>query len=178
MQWSDKSKGIDALGSCPSDAPIEGASGVGFSGVGPAQRVAAARREFVTRKGNNAPAGVRAAPPKAHMSGGARHERAGAQSCQLAQKAADIGDFQEALAWLLRQGHNGTPRTRGRFQQRIMRRDCTRDAEELTGREVVGFMSDNHIDPDIAVEVFILAPTGGDRERDPVRCGAGRGVVA
>jgi hypothetical protein len=25
---------------------------------------------------------------------------------------------------------------------------------------VVGFMSDNHIDPDIAVEVFILEPLG------------------
>ncbi len=51
--------------------------------------------------------------------------------------------------------------------QAIMRSDCTDDVEELTGREVVGFMSDNHIDPDIAVEVFILAPLGGDRERDP-----------
>jgi uncharacterized protein YbcI len=42
--------------------------------------------------------------------------------------------------------------------QMIMRSDCTSDIEELTGRKVVGFMSDNHIDPDIAVEVFILAP--------------------
>ena len=44
--------------------------------------------------------------------------------------------------------------------QGIMRGDCTRDIEELTGREVVGFMSDNHIDPDIGVEVFILAAIG------------------
>jgi uncharacterized protein YbcI len=28
--------------------------------------------------------------------------------------------------------------------------------EELTGRKVVGFMSDSHIDPDLAVEVFVL----------------------
>jgi hypothetical protein len=27
---------------------------------------------------------------------------------------------------------------------------------------VIGFMSDNHIDPDIAVEVFILEPIGED----------------
>ena len=40
----------------------------------------------------------------------------------------------------------------------VMRNDCTRDIEELTGRKVVGFMSDNHIDPDLAVEVFVLAP--------------------
>jgi uncharacterized protein YbcI len=26
------------------------------------------------------------------------------------------------------------------------------------GRKVVGFMSDNHIDPDLAVEVFVLEP--------------------
>ncbi len=46
-----------------------------------------------------------------------------------------------------------------RLWQAIMRSDCTDDVEELTGRKVVGFMSDNHIDPDIAVEVFILAPS-------------------
>ena len=42
--------------------------------------------------------------------------------------------------------------------QMVMRTECSREIEEITGREVVGFMSDNHIDPDIAVEVFILAP--------------------
>ncbi len=45
--------------------------------------------------------------------------------------------------------------------QNVMRGDCTRDIEELTNRKVVGFMSDNHIDPDLGVEVFILAPNGG-----------------
>jgi uncharacterized protein YbcI len=29
---------------------------------------------------------------------------------------------------------------------------------ELTKREVVAFMSNNHIDPDLAVETFVLAP--------------------
>jgi uncharacterized protein YbcI len=42
--------------------------------------------------------------------------------------------------------------------QRVMRADVSREIEELTGRRVVGFMSDNHIDPDLAVEVFILEP--------------------
>ena len=32
------------------------------------------------------------------------------------------------------------------------------EIEALTGRKVIGFMSDNHIDPDLAVEVFVLAP--------------------
>ena len=30
--------------------------------------------------------------------------------------------------------------------------------QELSGRRVVAFMSNNHIDPDLAVEVFILEP--------------------
>ena len=42
--------------------------------------------------------------------------------------------------------------------QRVMQTDLSREIEELTGRKVIGFMSDNHIDPDLAVEVFILEP--------------------
>jgi uncharacterized protein YbcI len=42
--------------------------------------------------------------------------------------------------------------------QRVMQVDVSREIEQLTGRKVIGFMSDNHIDPDLAVEVFILAP--------------------
>ena len=30
--------------------------------------------------------------------------------------------------------------------------------EELLGRRVIGFMSSNHLDPDLAAEVFVLAP--------------------
>ena len=42
--------------------------------------------------------------------------------------------------------------------QRVMESDVRREIEELTGRKVTGFMSDNHIDPDLAVEVFVLEP--------------------
>ena len=42
--------------------------------------------------------------------------------------------------------------------QSVMEIDISREIEELTGRKVVGFMSDNHIDPDLAVEVFVLEP--------------------
>ena len=42
--------------------------------------------------------------------------------------------------------------------QRVMQADVSREIEQLTGRKVIGFMSDNHIDPDIAVEVFGLEP--------------------
>ena len=44
--------------------------------------------------------------------------------------------------------------------QNIMRNEMSLKIEELTGRKVVGFMSDSHIDPDLAVEVFVL-------EREP-----------
>ena len=46
--------------------------------------------------------------------------------------------------------------------QRVMQTELSREIEELTGRKVIGFMSDNHIDPDIAVEVFVLEPPAGD----------------
>jgi uncharacterized protein YbcI len=42
--------------------------------------------------------------------------------------------------------------------QAVMQADVSREIEALTGRKVVGFMSDNHIDPDLAVEVFVLEP--------------------
>jgi uncharacterized protein YbcI len=42
--------------------------------------------------------------------------------------------------------------------QGVMKVQISREIEELTGRKVIGFMSDNHIDPDLAVEVFILEP--------------------
>ena len=44
--------------------------------------------------------------------------------------------------------------------QRAMHDDLDADVEALTGRSVIGFMSTNHIDPDLGVEVFILAPDG------------------
>ncbi len=40
--------------------------------------------------------------------------------------------------------------------QRAMRDDSIAAVEEITGRRVAAFLSDNHIDPDISVEVFVL----------------------
>ncbi len=53
--------------------------------------------------------------------------------------------------------------TRRRFQE-CMRPEATKMVEDLTGRSVVGFMSDNHANPDLGVEVFILAPDGKPAE--------------
>ena len=51
--------------------------------------------------------------------------------------------------------------------QRVMEKDLSREVEVLTGRTVVGFMSDNHIDPDLAVEVFVFAPLTGATKAAP-----------
>jgi uncharacterized protein YbcI len=37
-----------------------------------------------------------------------------------------------------------------------MKEDFTEAVERLTGRKVVAFISGNHVDPDLAVEMFIL----------------------
>lgn len=46
--------------------------------------------------------------------------------------------------------------------QRTMKDDLVAAIGENTGGEVLAFLSDHHIDPDIAVEVFILKPRGSD----------------
>ncbi len=47
--------------------------------------------------------------------------------------------------------------TRRAFQQ-TMRTDLDDAVEALTKRTVIAFMSDNHIDPDLATETFLLEP--------------------
>jgi uncharacterized protein YbcI len=42
--------------------------------------------------------------------------------------------------------------------QRLMRTEAVKSVERITGRTVVAFMSNNHIDPDLAVETFVLEP--------------------
>jgi uncharacterized protein YbcI len=42
--------------------------------------------------------------------------------------------------------------------QLTMRDDLIAAVEGALGRKVVAFMSDNHLDPDLAIEVFVLEP--------------------
>jgi uncharacterized protein YbcI len=44
--------------------------------------------------------------------------------------------------------------------QLVMRDELVGVVEQFTGRTVAAFMSQNHIDPDLAVEIFILQPEG------------------
>ncbi len=45
--------------------------------------------------------------------------------------------------------------------QNTMSRDLVAAVEQLTGRTVYAFLSDNRTDPDVAVESFVLAPQDG-----------------
>jgi len=50
---------------------------------------------------------------------------------------------------------------RHRFQM-AMREDLIATVEQVMERKVVAFISDNHIDPDMASEVFVLEPLSDD----------------
>lgn len=45
-----------------------------------------------------------------------------------------------------------------RLSQRAMAEEMKTVVARLTEREVLAFMSDNHLNPDMAVQVFVLAP--------------------
>jgi uncharacterized protein YbcI len=61
---------------------------------------------------------------------------------------------------LIRDGERDRVLETRQAYQRTMREDLASGVAELTGREVIAFMSANHIDPDVGVEIFILAPDG------------------
>ena len=50
--------------------------------------------------------------------------------------------------------------------QESMAQDAISIVEALSGRRVTAFMSNNHIDPDLAVEIFILQPAPDGRGRE------------
>ena len=59
---------------------------------------------------------------------------------------------------LMRDGKSDLVLETRRAYQFTMREDLTAGIEEITGREVIAFLSANHLDPDIAIESFMLAP--------------------
>lgn len=58
-------------------------------------------------------------------------------------------------------------RTRRAYQE-MMERDAVPAVEQISGRSVKAFTSANHLDADIAVEIFVLEPLG-DASREPSR---------
>lgn len=59
---------------------------------------------------------------------------------------------------LVERGEEQTVLSTRRTYQTLMREDITHAIEELTGRRVVAFFSDNHVDPDMAIEAVVLEP--------------------
>jgi uncharacterized protein YbcI len=59
---------------------------------------------------------------------------------------------------LVESGHEEAVLDTRNLHQRAMRALLTAAVEAHTGRKVIGFMSGNHIDPDTAIEAFILEP--------------------
>ena len=67
---------------------------------------------------------------------------------------------------LVKDGHGDAVIDMRRRFQRTMKDDLVAAVEEHSGREVLAFLSDHHIDPDIAVEMFILKPRDAGDDRD------------
>jgi uncharacterized protein YbcI len=59
---------------------------------------------------------------------------------------------------LVERGEAQTVLNTRRTYQTLMRADISAAVEELTGRTVIAFFSDNHVDPDMAIEAVILEP--------------------
>jgi uncharacterized protein YbcI len=59
---------------------------------------------------------------------------------------------------LVRDGETDLVLTSRKAFQRTMSTQLIAAIERHSGRSVYAFLSDNHIDPDIAVETFVLAP--------------------
>ena len=69
-----------------------------------------------------------------------------------------VGDGKGEFVLTMRKAFQGT-----------MRHVLVTGVEEILGRRVSAFLSDNHIEPDIAVEVFVLAPYGDGPHADGAR---------
>jgi uncharacterized protein YbcI len=59
---------------------------------------------------------------------------------------------------LIRDGKQDLVLETRRAYQQTMGADLTAGIEEITGRQVIAFLSANHLEPDLAIESFMLAP--------------------
>ncbi len=65
---------------------------------------------------------------------------------------------------LVRDGREEQVLSMRRAFQDTMRSELVRAVQDVMGREVLAFMSHNHVDPDLAAELFILVPLGSSLE--------------
>lgn len=59
---------------------------------------------------------------------------------------------------LVERGERQTVLTTRQLYQALLREDAVALVESTLGRTVLAFVSGNHIDPDLAVETFVLVP--------------------
>ena len=50
--------------------------------------------------------------------------------------------------------------------QTVMRDEAVAAVEEVTGRDVLSFMSENDVNPDVSAEVFVLQPSPNEPDED------------
>jgi uncharacterized protein YbcI len=62
---------------------------------------------------------------------------------------------------LVRHGESAAVLTQRDTYQRLMEQDASAMVEQLTGRRVAAFLGANHVDPEIAVAVFVLESPDG-----------------
>lgn len=61
---------------------------------------------------------------------------------------------------LSEQGRADEVRRLRRSLQEVFREQASREVQRITGRPVIAFLSDHAVDPDCAVEAFVLEPPG------------------
>ena len=72
------------------------------------------------------------------------------------------GGFNRAEQTLARSGNTAAvARQRWEFQQ-AAREEFISAVEKIVGRQVVAFMSNVHVDPDLSVEIFVLEHEDGE----------------
>lgn len=69
-----------------------------------------------------------------------------------------IEPFTKAERSLIRDGHAAQVLSMRKAFQHTMAPAFISGIESITGRKVAAFMSDNHVDPDLSTEVFVLEP--------------------
>ncbi len=68
---------------------------------------------------------------------------------------------------LVRDGKQDLVLTTRYAYQMTMREDLVRGLEEISGRKVRAFMSSNNIEPDLAIEVFVMESGDGNASTAP-----------
>jgi uncharacterized protein YbcI len=68
------------------------------------------------------------------------------------------GGFTRVERTLLETGQLESVYQMRRSFQQVMEDEFRRVVEEATGRKVIAYMSSIHVDPDLAVEIFVLEP--------------------